>query len=462
MKKHRSYQKKSIMLCIAICCLLFACEDFIEVDQPTGQIPSEVVFEDEATATAAVASIYAKLRDEVLLTGNLFGMNILMGFYADELDYYSDTNSDIYPFYSHEMMATNDVVKTIWDGSYKAIYMSNLVLEGLESSTELNIEIKNQIKGEALFLRAIVHFYLLNLFNDIPYVVTTNYLINQDVSRSSMEEVYSYILTDLLEAKELLADTYVSAERVRANKFVVSALLSRVYLYMGYWENAISESSLVINNTGLFNLEPIENEFLKESGSAILQFKPRSSGDNTDEAIYFYFVSGPPFLMSMTPTLVSSFESDDLRLQNWIRLVTDGNQNWYAPYKYQEVENTGSSKEYSMVLRLSEQYLIRSEARFRLGDMIGAEQDLNVIRNRAGLEDYSGSSLEMINAILDERRHELFTEYGHRWFDLKRFGMAESVLMDIKPNWQSRDAWLPIPELEILMNPNLLPQNAGY
>ena len=68
----------------------------------------------------------------------------------------------------------------------------------------------------------------------------------------------------------------------------------------------------------------------------------------------------------------------------------------------------------------------------------------------------------MINAILDERRHELFTEYGHRWFDLKRFGMAESVLMDIKPNWQSRDAWLPIPELEILMNPNLLPQNAGY
>jgi len=463
MKAHINYKLKNIVLSIITCFVLFACEEFTEVDQPKGQIPKDLVFEDESTATSAVTSIYAKLRDDTLLTGNLYGLGVLMGFYTDEMEYYADTNTGIYPFYSHEITADNDVVKALWDGSYQTIYMTNLVIEGLENSTSLSPETKQQLRGEVLFLRALVHFYLLNLFNDIPYVVTTDYLINQDVSRSSMEEVYSYILTDLLEAKEILSETYVGAERIRANKFVVSALLSRVYLYMGYWENAISESSLVINNTGLYYLEPIENEFLKESGSAILQFKPKNSGDNTNEAISYYFIYGPPYFMSMSSTLISSFEPQDLRLHHWVRIVSDGSQNWYAPYKYREVENTGTSMEYSIVFRLAEMFLIRAEARLQIGDLTGSMADLNTIRNRAGLDEIIGASpLELSDAILMERNHELFTEFGHRWFDLKRFGMAESVLMDIKPNWQSRDAWLPIPELELLMNPNLLPQNTGY
>lgn len=451
------------IVCLVACLMLLTCEDFIEVDSPRGQISKEVVFEDESTVNAAVSTVYAKLRDEVLLTGNLYGMNVLMGFYSDEVDYYSDINSDIYPFYSHEIIANNSVVNTVWSGGYEVIYMTNLLLEGIEDSTGLNSTIKEELKGELLFLRALAHFYLVNLFNDIPYIETTDYLINQDVARISKDLVYDHILEDLLQAKLLLESADVSGERIRANGFVVSAFLARIYLYLERWEDAVNESSLIINTTDLFHLESVEDAFLKNSSSAILQLKPKNAGDNTNEAISFYFIFGPPYLMSLNPSLVSSFEASDLRLQHWIRTVTNGSENWYAPFKYKQIENTGTSLEYSIVFRLAEQYLIRSEVRMRLGNTELAEQDLNIVRARAGLEAYAGlSTVELSNAILEERRHELFTEFGHRWFDLKRFGEAENVLINVKPNWQSRDHWLPIPELELLMNPNLLPQNTGY
>ena len=64
--------------------------------------------------------------------------------------------------------------------------------------------------------------------------------------------------------------------------------------------------------------------------------------------------------------------------------------------------------------------------------------------------------------MLQERRSEFFTEQGHRWFDLKRTGTAGQALGSLKPGWKATDAVLPLPESELLLNGNLLPQNAGY
>ncbi len=88
------------------------------------------------------------------------------------------------------------------------------------------------------------------------------------------------------------------------------------------------------------------------------------------------------------------------------------------------------TSEYIMVLRLGEQYLIRAEARAEQNNMSGAIADLNVIRNRAGLFNYTGPSdlQSVLTAILHERQVELFTEWGHRWFDLKRTGSLNSLL----------------------------------
>lgn len=116
-----------------------------------------------------------------------------------------------------------------------------------------------------------------------------------------------------------------------------------------------------------------------------------------------------------------------------------------------------------MVFRLAEQYLIRAEARAQQGDATGAKADINAIRNRAGLPDTDADGQASILAAIEhERRIEFFTEWGHRWFDLKRTGRADAVLSPIKPNWQSTDVLFPIPLQEIENNPNLLPQNAGY
>jgi hypothetical protein len=117
------------------------------------------------------------------------------------------------------------------------------------------------------------------------------------------------------------------------------------------------------------------------------------------------------------------------------------------------------------VFRLAEQFLIRAEARAHLDKITGANSakaDLNMIRDRAGLPPTVASTKEeMLAAILQERRMELFVEWGHRWFDLKRTGKASEVLSVLKPRWDPTDVLYPIPYNELQLNPNMM-QNAGY
>lgn len=454
---------KLIYLFPIIILIFISCEDFLEPETPSGQIPNSEVFKDENTATAAMTTLYGKIRDQAFCTGNLSGVGYTMGLYADELAYYDVPGFPWEAFYTHQVLPSNSIVKSIWEESYNIIYLGNALLEGLETSNTLDGSLKKQLRGEALFVRALSHFYLVNLYGDIPYISTTDYKVNSEVARLQTEEVYNLILQDLLEAKSLLGNDYVSGERIRANKWVVSALMARIYLYLEQWQNAEIESSLLINNT-MYSLEPdLNNVFLKESTSAIWQLKPKFEGDNTIEATIFIFNSGPPPLTALNPKLIETMEEGDLRKVNWVGEVTDGTSSWYYPYKYKENGNTGTSLEYSTVFRLAEQFLIRSEARAMQGNILESQQDLNRIRNRAGLKNTDAANTEdLLDVILKERRVELFTEYGQRWFDLRRMGRATKVLSPIKLGWMSTDILLPIPDSELIMNPNLNPQNPGY
>lgn len=441
-----------------------ACEDFLEVDDPLGQIPHEEVFKDEATATAAVTSLYGKLRDEVFLTGSASGMGVSMGLYSDELDYYGYPGDTYETFYLHNVLAADPATRSIWERAYGLVYMCNAVLDGLEYSNALSGDDKRQLRGETLFVRGLVYFYLVNLFGDIPYTISTDYQVNSKIKKEPVAQVYEKIMMDLLEAKGLLGNGYPTGERVRANRGAVSSLLARVYLYNGQWMEAERESSGLINNTSLYLLETDLNKvFLKESSSAILQLKPQNNGSNSQEASIYIFDSPPPPFVALSNTISDAMEPNDLRKTQWIGEVSNGTQTWYYPFKYKERFNTGSSMEYSIVFRLAEQYLIRAEARANQNNIEGAQDDLNVIRNRAGLENTTATTQEDLTiAILNERRFELFAEHGHRWFDMRRLGMAIQILGSIKPGWKSTDVLLPIPESEILLNPNLEPQNPGY
>ena len=453
---------------ISVCLtLLFSCESFVDVDLPNNQINGETVFEDTGTATAALADIYTQLRDNVLVNGRLTsGITTLFGHYSDELDLYNQGLISVGSFYNNTLVSSSGTVSEMWGSGYKLIYATNSIIQGLNNSKVIPQDEKDQLMGEALFARAFVHFYLVNLFGDIPYIEITDYQENTQASKIPVVEVYEKIVLDLLEAKTLLSDSYISGERTRPNRGVASALLSRVYLYTEDWENARIESTMLINNTDVYAWNTdLGTVFLKESRSILWQFKPNASGDNTRAGTSFVFAAGPPPNWALTTSLIDAFEPGDDRFTNWVGSATDMamTDTWYYPFKYKESAPTSSSLEYDILFRLAEQYLIRAEARAQLEDIIGAQTDLNIIRNRAGLNNTTASSTnDLLNAILQERRVELFTEFGHRFFDLKRTEMLDVVLGPIKQGWESTDVLLPIPETELLVNSNLKPQNPGY
>jgi len=153
-----------------------------------------------------------------------------------------------------------------------------------------------------------------------------------------------------------------------------------------------------------------------------------------------------------------------VRKNKWIKDVVVAGQRYYYPYKYRIRTTSASGSEYNVVLRFAEQYLIRAEARAMQNNNTGAAEDINTIRIRAGLTPVPGNSTpaECLDIVQKERRVELFSEWGHRWFDLKRTGSINTVLQSVKgSNWQPTDQFYPIPFSEIQKNPSLA-QNQGY
>jgi hypothetical protein len=143
-----------------------------------------------------------------------------------------------------------------------------------------------------------------------------------------------------------------------------------------------------------------------------------------------------------------------------------------SPYKYKQNTATTPREEYNMVLRLADQYCIRAEARARLDQLPEAVSDLNAIRKRAGLLDLPTISTQnqVLAAVEQECRIEFFAEWGHRWFDLKRWPARandgkkriDEVMTALRPDtWKPTAALWPIPSDERTRN-HFLTQNPGY
>lgn len=443
---------------------LYACDSFVEVDLPKSQLTNEAVFSDYATADAALKDIYAKIRDRGILTGTNSGISNQLGNYTDEITAYGNLSNLSTKFYNNALLPSSVEVAEYWNSTYNLIYAANAVIEGTAVSKTLTDQQKDQLQGEALFIRAFSHFYLVNLFGDIPYIVETDYRKNSTVIRIPSETVFQNIISDLENALLKLSGNYDNLQRIRINKLVCRSFLARVYLYNKMYAESSNEASAVINESSLFSLEQnLDDVFLIGSKEIIWQLQSSNSGVNTLEAATFIFDSAPPPVVALNSVLVNSFPVNDLRLNHWVKSVSNDDANFYHVFKYKEKNFTGTSKEYSVVFRLAEQYLIRSEARARQGDLIGAKEDLNKIRARAGLAPTAAVTQQhILQAVLQERRWELFTEYGHRFFDLKRFDAIDSVLSLVKPGWNTTDSLFPLPQGELSANPNLRPQNSGY
>ncbi|WP_346319570.1 RagB/SusD family nutrient uptake outer membrane protein [Chitinophaga sp. YIM B06452] len=457
------------LLYIAIACALFtmgACEKFLDTKLSDSQIDSERVFENEKNATSAVTGMYRTMVSGPFAGGGYDGLGALTGLSSDELSNVFDDAEYRY-FQENRLLAEDAKVFALWSGAYQAIYQANDIIEGLANASPVDSDVKRQLKGEALFVRAFCHFYLVNLFGDVPLVTQTDYKQNALVTRTATTTVYDQIKKDLAEAQSLLPEAYAETERVRPNKTAATAMLARVYLYLEDWQNAILQSSSILDNNGNYSLATPNNVFLKNSTEVIWQLSS-DGGVNTQDGTSYVMAYGPGYGSKVVSRkLLDAYETGDARKAQWVGIYNDGTQDYHYPYKYKAFEYGMPITEYFVVLRSAEQYLVRSEARARQGDIAGAIADLDMIRERAGIPLIADinpgiSQDDLLLAIEKERWLELFTEWGHRWFDLKRTGRAIAVLSAVKPGITAEDLLYPVPQSEFDKNPRLGDQNDGY
>lgn len=457
-----------IIAVIGFTAIMSSCKKFLVVDNPIDQLTTNVVFKDSTSASSAVSGFYTGIMGS--LTGFLNGrITINAGLSSDEI-IQATAGSSPNQFETNNILTTNPDNLSGWTDAYKYLYHCNSVIENLQKSSTLSSSLKARLTAEMKGMRAMLFFYLVNLYGDVPLAITTDYRINSVMPRTGTSLVLGQILADLKEAQAYYNNVNAANDNSRMNKWAVAALLSRFYLYQKDWANASAQASTVISS-GQFSLPALQGVFKNNSREIILQFMPQiNSPYNAGEGINFI-----PYAPTDLPTyalrteLLAAFETGDLRKTIWLGKNTYSGKDYYYPYKYkvrQEQDYTLKT-EYQVALRLAELYLNRAEANCQLGNLPDAISDLDKVRIRAGLlplaqTDPSISQTDLLRRIYHERQIEFFAEWGHRWFDLKRTGRANAVLALVKgSNWQPTDQWYPIPESEILANPKLI-QNEGY
>ncbi|OQP53402.1 hypothetical protein A4H97_23420 [Niastella yeongjuensis] len=463
-----------VLLGVVVCT---GCKKYMQVPLPTDKITGSAAYANDNAASGVISGIYSRFVNARFFEGS-YGIPCCTSLYTDDMVAVKGLvgSTDFQQaFYTNAL--NESISGWYWSQLYSQIYVANVAIENIRNNT--NLFRRDQWLGEALFLRGFMYFYLTNLFGKAALAISSDYHLNNQLVRSPQNEVYSQILKDLKEAQTLLPVEYrdangnITLDRGRPNKYAVTALLARVYLYTKDWANAEAQASAIINSGVTFQLEAPAAVFGQHSREMIWGLAP----------VNFAVSDAPDFLMepdwvpgahainaTLSTLLVNSFETNDVRYTNWVGKATSGTpaMDYYYPAKYKIRAGT-TANEYLAVFRLAEQYLIRAEARARQDKITGgnsAESDVNVIRNRAGLSTTTASDKPaMLNAIMKERRVEFFTEMGHRFFDLKRTDAIDGLMAAVAP--QKGSAWLPfmqywpIPKTDILANPNLA-QTPGY
>lgn len=453
----------SIILLIAV----FGACDVLNID-PEQSVPTDLVFADEQGARTAVVGMYAGLRE-----GNAWG-----GFPLMAADFRADNSQHVGSFTTWEQVRRYDVspengtVQGVWADNYVSISRANEILANVSDVPDLDEELMNQWRGEALFVRALSHFQVVKWFaqpygftedNSHPGIPVITSPTDQDdpeadfIPRSTVAEVYEQIISDLLEAEQLVAEeTSTVGLRGGATTGSVHALLSRVYLYQSDWENAAEYAGQVIDNPN-YSLQGdygfFDSPNTAEDVFAIQMTVEDNPGVNAAMAALHMPTPIGRGDINPTQSLLDAYEEGDQRREQLL-FEQDG-RIWSAKYTSEQNDDNVH------IIRIAEVILTRAEA---LAELQGVNDEsitlVNQVRGRAGLDDISpGSPDELIDAILQERRIELAFE-GHRKFDLLRRGEnitnIPSADVDTIEYGDPRMIF-PIPQRELDVNPELEP-----
>lgn len=447
----------------------FSCEDRLEV-VPEDNVASNTVFGSLATIDGAVVGIYSRFQDQDL-NGN---PQLISEFMSDNVNFVGSFPSlqeiDIF-----QSLATNATIDNIWIDGYRTIGAANNVIVNLPdvdiaTVTGLTDALVRQYVAEAKFLRAITNLSLVDQFaqpfqfnggSNLGIPLVTQPFEGGDISefqleRSTVNEVHAFILQDLAEAIPDLPDT----NGFRATSGAAIALSARLSLNREDWSAAAAMADQVISS-GNYTLAPSLDFYDNNSGSSEHIFVIANNSTDTGGGVYVNFFNPAPGGRGDAPftqDLIDAFaaEPGDLRFSELSAPATDalGNDAVFTT-KYPDVVNNASD---GMILRIAEMYLIRAEANLRGGLSVGDTpvNDVNLIRNRAGLGDVATIDLD---GILNERRKEFAFE-GLRRMDLLRNNR------NLRPGGGPESApgadqvIFPIVDDEINNNPNIT-QNPG-
>ncbi len=454
-----------------------SCDDQIdELSVPEDDVAGDLVFNSETGARAAVNGLYSKMQDPDVSNGNVQAMS---EWQSDNVRFVGSFPTFV-EVYTYNTLSNNTSINGIWRDSFETIAAANVAIENIplvEDATFTDAE-RNQLLGEAKFVRAYVYAQLLDYFAqpysldngassglpivDFVFDGTNNDAFNALI-RSTVSEVTQFIITDLTEAEGLLDDS----SNAVASKGAAQAMLARIYLNMDDYANAADYATKVIDN-GAYALAS-DYSFYNTTDREWIFTLVNSSEDNgsTNEGFSGLFnptETGARGDAPFSDYLIALFEEEatDLRYTDLTQTGTDasGISDALFTSKYPD----GATKtDNAPLIRISEMYLTRAEANVKAGSSVGdtPDNDVNKIRQRAGLSDLTGVTLDQ---VLDERRKELCFE-GFRRMDLLRNKRS------LRPTGDPQEALAafgadktiyPIPQNQIDQSEGSITQNPGY
>lgn len=419
--------------------------------------------------------------------------HILSEYPSDNVALSGTTTDPLYNIYNYTDFPGNNITTSFWRQAYKVIFSANQIIEKIPDGES---PILDQLKGENMYLRSMAHFDLVRFFGrpyaqdngaspGIPIISATGGELLPP--RSTVKEVYEFMIQDLTKAASLMGSEKDSRF---ASKEVANALLARLYLYMGDNAKAIESANLVINSNRyqLLGTTAYKTYFTavpESNPETIFAIRHTQADNRLKGAIGSMYYNDPvtqstgwgEMYASMAYVKLLDTYPNDVR-HSFIQLqltatgdtLKRGNVPKYFVNKYNWQEGVANLSS-PVFLRLAEMYLIRAEANAKLGNAQPTIDDVNLIRQRAGLsgaELYSTGDLKGKASLLDvvlEERHLEFAFEGQRAGDLYR---NNRPLVRAYPGFHSLDRYNQtiaptsprviffIPDREVNLNPNII------
>lgn len=426
-----------------------SCKKFLE-ETPNNALPTETAITDAGTARAAIIGAYDRLQEYYAASyptlGTITTDNVV---FNGTLSQYLQLDQNAIP-------TDNVITVAAYQGIYRAINSANSVIAyvpAVNDPTLSNAE-KDRILGESYFIRALSYFDLARGWGGVQIQLepTTSLEGLKGIKRSTLDQTYDQVLADLVRAEALLPED--ATTRNRAQKSTVFALRARLHLYREQWADAENYATQVINNPKFALVKPYNAFFTApfQSTESVLELAFSPNDRNTFWNLWYPSSAGGQYTLKPSEALVNKLNDPLVGGSRKSLIAGTGNAVYGVLYN-----TAGTSTDPAYLIRISELYLIRAEARAHLGKLTEAAADLNTIRLRAEVPPTQASTQAALLLAIEAENAVEFAFEAHRWFDLTRTGRAEAVL-----GLSNRNFWLfPLPLSDVQSDPDLT-QNPGY